>query len=106
MHYEEHSVLFVADRELGSLDIYDSYPEYNFFIRNSVANTLIVNCQNVWLPELLRCVPRLVECEGTNDCGLHVIRNAARIVGLSPWKYTRTDVINELCRQRNLDVNK
>jgi hypothetical protein len=88
IYYAHHYALLVADRAQGVLGVYDSMPDYQVEQRNRIAEQV----QRVLkLPGL-----QVLQCDrqgaASNDCALHVLRNAARCLGGRDWELTRDDV--------------
>jgi hypothetical protein len=94
VNFDYHYVLFVADRSNNVLEVYDSLPEYGRRTRDSIAKKLLDHREACGLPEIaqIKLIPSERQAPGSNDCGLFVIRNMAKRMGLDNWQLTRDDL--------------
>jgi hypothetical protein len=103
IRFDDHCVLFVADRSHGVLEVYDSMPTFDPWTRDQIVTNLLKLACDFGLPQLVGRQSVLMDCEeqapGCKDCGLHVIRNAARRLGYANWQLTRPDVERLLLAQ-------
>lgn len=98
LYYSNHWILAVIDYKHRSFEVYDSLRGYAHPIRKNRLYLVSKVLHKVWAKWIK---PHLRQCEqqgdGSNDCGLHVVNNALRLMG-DDARYTR-DSLRDLWKK-------
>jgi len=89
--YSAHWVLAVVSPSKHEIDVYDSCRNYARGPRRAALQKVATHVGKTWRrykkPMLRKCEQ---QADGSNDCGLYVIRNALAAMGLEKCNISRT----------------